>query len=69
MSKEFKGGDKVSWNTSGGVTHGTVERKVVGTQNVKGHVAKASSEHPQHCVRSDKNGKEAIHKPEALRKE
>jgi Hypervirulence associated proteins TUDOR domain len=69
VSKEFKPGDKVSWNTSKGATHGTVERKVAGTQRVKGHVAKASPDDPEYRVRSDKSGKEAVHRPEALRKE
>lgn len=69
MTKDLKPGDKVSWNKSQGVTHGTVEREVTGTQHVKGHAAKASPEHPEYRVRSDKSGKEAIHKPESLRKE
>ena len=67
-SKELKPGDKVSWNTSQGVARGTVERKVTGTQHVKGHVAKASPDDPEYRVRSDKSGKEAVHRPEALRK-
>ena len=69
MSKEFKPGDKVSRNTSQGATHGTVELKVTGTQRVKGHIAKASPDDPEYRVRSDKSGKEAIHRPDALRKE
>ena len=68
MTDHLKPGDKVHWNTSQGETHGTVERKVTGTEHVKGHVAKASPEHPEYRVKSDKSGKEAIHRPEELRK-
>ena len=67
--KTFKPGDKVAWNTSQGETHGTVERKVTGTDQVRSHVAKASKEHPEYRVKSDKSGKEAIHKPDALHKQ
>lgn len=42
MPKTLKPGDKVSWGTSGGETHGTVEKKVTGTTKVKGHTAKAT---------------------------
>lgn len=66
--KSLKPGDKVSWNTSQGETHGTVAAKVTGEDHVKGHTAKASREQPEYKVKSDKTGKEAIHKPEALHK-
>ena len=68
MAKALKPGDKVSWNTSQGATQDTVIKAVTGTEHVKGHVAKASKEHPQYRVESDKTGAEAIHTPEALRK-
>lgn len=63
-----KPGDKVKWGTSQGETHGTVEKKVTGTTRVKGHVAKATKEEPQFLVKSDKSGKEAVHRPEELKK-
>ena len=63
-----KKGDKVSWGTSQGGTHGTVEKVVTSTTKVKGHVAKATKEEPQVLVKSDKSGKEAVHKPEELKK-
>ena len=47
MAKMLKPGDKVSWNTSQGETHGTVEKKVTSTERVKGHVAKATKADPQ----------------------
>lgn len=61
-------GDKVEWNTSQGVTQGTVVRRVTAPAHVEGHVAQASPTHPEVEVRSDRSGKRAIHRPEALRK-
>ena len=63
-----KEGDKVKWDTAGGETHGTVEKKVTSDTKIKGHVAKATKEEPQFVVKSDKSGKEAVHKPEELKK-
>ena len=68
MTKDLKAGDKVSWKTSQGETHGTVEQKVTGTAKVKGHTAHASKDEPQYKVKSDKTGAEAVHKPESLDK-
>ena len=61
-------GDKVTWNTPQGETHGTVEQKVTGTASVPGHTAKASKDAPQFKVRSAKTGKTAIHKPGSLKR-
>ena len=63
-----KAGDKVKWNTSQGETHGMVEKTVTSTTKVKGHVAKATKEHPEVMVKSDKSSKKAVHKPEELKK-
>ena len=63
-----KKGDKVKWGTSQGGTQGTVEKVVTSTTKVKSHVAKATKEKPQVLVKSDKSGKEAVHKPEELKK-
>jgi hypothetical protein len=63
-----KAGTKVTWNTAQGETHGIVEKTVTSTTQVKGYVAKATKEHPQVLVKSEKSGKEAVHKPEQLKK-
>ena len=68
MTKLPKKGDEVKWGTSGGETHGKVERIVTSTTKVKGHVAKATKDEPQVLVKSGKSGKEAVHKPEELKK-
>ncbi len=46
-----------------------MEKKITGTERVnEGHVAKATEDEPEYKVKSDKSGKEAIHKPDALKK-
>lgn len=69
MAKTLKPGDKVSWGTSQGETHGKVVRKQTGPTKIKGHKVAASKDNPEYIVRSMKSGKEAAHKAEALRKE
>ena len=68
MTKSFKSGDHVKWDTPQGETAGTVVKKETGTTKAGGHTAKATKEDPQYRVKSDKSGKEAVHKPEELRK-
>jgi hypothetical protein len=68
MAKDLKKGDKVSWNTSQGKTHGTVEKKQTSETRIKSHTVKASKDDPQYIVKSDKSGNKAAHKPEALEK-
>ncbi|HEY0204095.1 MAG TPA: DUF2945 domain-containing protein [Acetobacteraceae bacterium] len=65
---KFKPGDKVKWGTSQGGTEGTVERKATSETHIKGHVAKPTKDEPQFVVKSAKSGKEAVHKPEDLKK-
>lgn len=65
--KQFKKGDKVEWDSSGGHSTGKVVEKVTKTAKVKGHVARATPDDPQYRVKSDKGG-EALHKPDALKK-
>lgn len=66
--KEFKKGDHVEWDSSGGHSEGEIVREVTTETKIKGHVAKASKDEPQYEVKSDKSGKTAIHKPEELKK-
>ena len=68
MAKELKKGDKVEWDSSGGSSTGEVVEKVTKETKVKGHTAKASKEEPQFKVKSEKSGKEAVHKAEELKK-
>ena len=68
MAKELKKGDKVEWDSAGGSSTGEVVEKVTKDTKVKGHTAKASKEEPQFKVKSEKSGKEAVHKAEELKK-
>ena len=63
----LKRGDKVEWNTSQGVTTGTVVGTVKSTKRIKGHTAKATPEQPEIEVRSARSGKPAVHKVAALK--
>ena len=67
MTKDFKKGDRVEWNTSQGSTTGHVVRKLTSETHIEGHKVVASKEEPQYLVASEKTGKQAAHKPEALK--
>ncbi len=67
MSKTFKKGDKVRWSSHGGEAVGTVERKITSDTTAAGRTVRASEEEPQYLVKSEKSGREAVHKPDALR--
>ena len=68
MTEEFKKGDKVEWNTSQGKTTGEVKKKLTSPTDIKEHHVAASEDNPEYLVESDKTGKEAAHKPDALKK-
>lgn len=66
MTEEFKKGDKVKWNTAQGETTGKIGKKLTSPTDIKGHHVAASKDNPEYFVKSDKTGKEAAHKPDAL---
>jgi hypothetical protein len=66
--KTFKAGDKVEWDSSGGHSVGKVVKKLTAETQIKGHKVAASKDNPEYLVKSDKSGKEAAHKPSALKK-
>ena len=68
MAKNLKSGDKVKWGTPQGETHGKVVKEETGTTKAGGHTAKATKSDPQYRVKSDKSGKEAVHKADKLKK-
>ena len=68
MADKFKAGDKVTWGSSGSEIEGTVEKKVTSETHIKGHTAKPTKEEPQFVVKLAKTGKEAVHKPEDMKK-
>ena len=68
MAQEFNQGDTVEWNTPQGKTRGTVKKKLTSETNVGGQKVNASEDNPRYLVESEKSGKEAAHKPDALTK-
>lgn len=66
---DFKKGDKVSWQSAGGASHGHVEKKLTNETQIKGHTVKASQSNPEYLVKSDSGNGKAAHKPESLTKE
>lgn len=61
-------GDHVRWKTHGTTTEGVVEEKITSDTEAGGRTVRADKDDPQYLVRSDKSGKEAVHKPGALNK-
>ncbi len=68
MTQEFRQGDKVEWNTPQGKTRGMVKKKLTSDTEVGGQKITASEEDLRYLVESEKSGKEAAHKPDALSK-
>ncbi len=68
MADKLKKGDKVEWETSQGKTKGTVKKKLTEPTDIKSHHVAASEDNPEYLVESEKSGKEAAHKPDALKK-
>ena len=67
MADNLKQGDKVNWQSHGGTAHGKVVKKLTGETKIKSHKVKASKDDPQYLVETDE-GKQAAHKPTALKK-
>lgn len=66
MSKTFKRGDHVEWNSEAGRVRGVIVKKIVSDVRVKGYVHHASKAKPQYIIKSEKTDHVAIHK-EALK--
>ena len=67
MSKTFKRGDHVEWNSEAGRVRGVIFKKVVSDVRIKGYVHHASKKEPQYLIKSDKTDHVAIHKGKALK--
>ncbi len=68
MAEEFSKGDKVEWSSHGNKVTGEVEKKITERTEAGGRTVAASEDDPQYLVESDKTGKDAVHKPDALKK-
>ena len=61
-------GDQVEWSSHGNTTEGKVKKKITENTKAGGRKVKASKDEPQYLVESKKTGKDAVHKPGALKK-
>jgi hypothetical protein len=68
VAQEFNQGDTVEWNTPQGKTRGTGKKKLTSETEVGGQKVNASEDDPRYLVESEKSGKQAAHKPDALSK-
>jgi hypothetical protein len=68
MTREFKVGDHVRWNSEAGVVSGVIKKKITSEITFKGYKVHASKEAPQYLIHSDKTDHEAMHKGSALTK-
>jgi len=68
MSREFKVGDHVEWNSEAGRVRGTIKKKITSAIEFKTYTVRASKEEPQYLIKSDKTDHMAMHKGSALKK-
>ncbi|MFF5358249.1 DUF2945 domain-containing protein [Streptomyces scabiei] len=61
-------GDPVAWKSHGSEATGKVEKKITERTEAAGRTVEASAEDPQYLVRSDRSGRTAVHRPQALRR-
>ncbi len=67
MTKMFKVGDHVSWNSEAGRVSGRIVQVHASDVNDQGYVHHASESDPQYEIKSDKTDHMALHKDGALR--
>ncbi len=52
MTKEFKAGDHVEWNSEAGHVRGTIKKRIISAITFKGYTVHASKEEPQYLIQS-----------------
>ena len=67
MTKKFRIGDHVSWNSEAGRVSGTIIAIHTRDFDYKGYQHHASEDDPQYEIKSDKSDHIAAHKSGALR--
>jgi len=68
MTKRFKVGDKVTWNSEAGHVSGTVIKVHTNNVHYKGYVHHASEDEPQYEIKSDKTDHIAAHRGDVLKR-
>jgi hypothetical protein len=66
MTRKFKVGEHVRWNSEAGRVSGVIIRKLTSKIRFKGYLRHASRDEPQYMIKSDKTDHIAIHKGSAL---
>lgn len=67
MTRRFKVGNRVSWNSEAGRVSGKIVKVHTADVNYKGYVHHASEDEPQYEIKSDKTDHIALHKGGVLR--
>jgi Hypervirulence associated proteins TUDOR domain len=67
MTKRFKVGDHVTWNSEAGRVRGRIVKVHAKDLDYKGYVHHASKDDSQYEIKSDKTDHIALHKGAALR--
>ena len=67
MTRKFKIGDHVRWNSEAGMVSGTIIAVHTRDFRYKGHARHASKDDPQYEIKSDKTDHVAAHKGGALK--
>jgi len=68
MTRCFKVGDHVGWNSEAGRVRGTIKKIITSKIKFKGYTVRASKEEPQYLIKSDRTDHLAMHKGSALTK-
>jgi hypothetical protein len=68
MTRAFKVGDRVSWNSEAGRVSGTIIRVHTKDADYKGHTHHATPQAPQYEIKSSKTEHIAMHKGAVLTK-
>ena len=67
MTKRFKVGDRVTWNSEAGRVSVRIIKVHTRNVNYKGYVHHASKDDPQYEIKSDTTDHVALHKAAALK--
>jgi hypothetical protein len=68
MTKIFKVGDHVTWNSEAGHVSGRITKVHTKNADYKGHTHHATEDDPQYEIESDKTDHIAMHKGTALKR-
>ena len=68
LSKKFKVGDRVTWNSEAGRVSGRIIKVHTKNFDYKGYTHHATKDDPQYEIKSSKTDHVAVHKASALTK-